>query len=193
MLSKRFLVTNRHSDRMVGRRKTNNCLLFSRHHENWGFMFKAILFMQQILELPKTLICEILGLQVYGAGPRFYTSVSVSQRILFAPDWGWQGCDFNKCAFGSCQRSRNTVVCNLWGLGSSCKHARGSKTHLLKMITKTSTTNYAMPSSWTLHYLSLFLEITRENNRMGNFFSDCNDCLWRQFDKEVFRTLLLST
>ena len=40
---------------------------------------------------------------------------------------GWQCCNLNKCAFGACQRSRNTLVCNLRGLDNSCKRAKGQQ------------------------------------------------------------------
>ena len=153
-----------------GAGETNSCLRFTINRYSWDAILKAIIFRQQLLKLQQTRLSEISGLQDYVAGPCLYASVSFSQCILFAPDWGWQGCPFNKCAFGSCQRNRTTVVCNLWDLVSSCKHSRGSNTHLLKIITKT-TTNDSVPSSGELPCRPLFLETTRKQNRRGKHIS----------------------
>ena len=110
-----------------------------------------------------------IGLQCW---PLFsYICISQSMHTLCSR-LGREGCNFKKCAFGACQRSRNTLVCNnLWGLDGSCKHASGSKTHLLKTITNTTTTTYSVPGTWGLPYRSLFLEMVRENNRRGKHIS----------------------
>ena len=111
--------------------------------------------------------------------------------MLFAPDLNWQGCNFHECAFGSCQRSRNTVVCNVWGLNSSCRHAGGSKTQLSKMVTKHQQQIIRCRADESPPVGPCLWKSSGKNIAVGMTFSDCSKWSETKNDKSTLSSSIM--